>query len=48
MKPTKEEIKASNDPRVRQFLDRIPGEVAKGQFLEEHFEKYLETPEANS
>src|SRR6201987_59950 len=41
---TKEEIEASNDPRVRQFLDRIPGEVAKGQFLEEHFEKYLESP----
>jgi phospholipid/cholesterol/gamma-HCH transport system ATP-binding protein len=44
---TKEEIKASNDPRVRQFLDRIPGEVAKSQFMEEHFEKYLESPEAN-
>jgi len=44
---TKEEIKASKDPRVRQFLDRIPGEGAKTQFLEEHFEKYLQSPEAN-
>jgi phospholipid/cholesterol/gamma-HCH transport system ATP-binding protein len=38
---TKEEIKASQDPRVRQFLDRIPKDMAKAPALSAYFEKYL-------
>jgi phospholipid/cholesterol/gamma-HCH transport system ATP-binding protein len=38
---TKEEIKASQDPRVRQFLDRIPRDMAKAPALPAYFEKYL-------
>jgi phospholipid/cholesterol/gamma-HCH transport system ATP-binding protein len=38
---TKEEIKASQDPRVRQFLDRIPKDMAKAPTLSAYFEKYL-------
>jgi phospholipid/cholesterol/gamma-HCH transport system ATP-binding protein len=38
---TKEEIKASENPRVRQFLDRIPKDMAKAPALSAYFEKYL-------
>jgi phospholipid/cholesterol/gamma-HCH transport system ATP-binding protein len=41
---TKEEIKASQNLRVRQFLDRIPEDIARASFTE-HFEKYLQSPE---
>ncbi|HZW92756.1 MAG TPA: ATP-binding cassette domain-containing protein [Candidatus Eremiobacteraceae bacterium] len=44
---TKDEIKASDNPRVRQFLDRIPGDIAKASAISAYFEKYLESPEAN-
>jgi phospholipid/cholesterol/gamma-HCH transport system ATP-binding protein len=44
---TKDEIKASDNPRVRQFLDRIPGDMAKASAISAYFEKYLESPEAN-
>jgi len=43
---TKDEIKASQDPRVRQFLDRIPDDLAKASAVSAHIEKYLETQEA--
>jgi len=42
---TKDEIRASQDPRVRHFLDRIPEELANATAVAAHFEKYLQTPE---
>jgi len=42
----KEEIKASQNPRVRQFLDRIPEELAKAPTVSAYFQKYLERKEA--
>jgi phospholipid/cholesterol/gamma-HCH transport system ATP-binding protein len=44
---TKDEIRASTNPRVRQFLDRIPDEMAKSPAVAAYFEKYLQGPEAN-
>jgi phospholipid/cholesterol/gamma-HCH transport system ATP-binding protein len=44
---TKEEIKASQDPRVRHFLDRTPEDLANATAVAAHFEKYLHTPEIN-
>ena len=41
---TKEEIKASKDPRVRQFLDRVPGDMANGA-VAAYFEQYLQRQE---
>jgi phospholipid/cholesterol/gamma-HCH transport system ATP-binding protein len=39
------EIKASQNPRVRQFLDRVPGDMAKAPAVAAYFEKYLQGPE---
>jgi phospholipid/cholesterol/gamma-HCH transport system ATP-binding protein len=44
---TKEEITNSKNPYVRQFLDRIPGNVAKTTAITNFFERYLEAPEVN-
>ena len=44
---TKNEIKASQDPRVRHFLDRIPEELANATAVAAHFERYLQTQERN-
>jgi phospholipid/cholesterol/gamma-HCH transport system ATP-binding protein len=44
---TKDEIRASQNPRVRQFLDRIPGDMAKAPAVAAYFEKYLQIQEAN-
>lgn len=44
---SKEEIKQSKNPYVRQFLDRIPGNVAKGAAITSFFEQYLAAPEVN-
>jgi ABC-type transporter Mla maintaining outer membrane lipid asymmetry ATPase subunit MlaF len=41
---TKDEIKASQKPRVRQFLDRVPEDIT-GAPVTEHFAKYLNSPE---
>jgi phospholipid/cholesterol/gamma-HCH transport system ATP-binding protein len=43
---TKEEIKASRDPRVRQFLDRVPEDMANPATVSANFQKYLERKEA--
>jgi len=43
---TKDEIRASQDPRVRQFLDRVPDEIAKGPAVTAYFDKYLQAQEA--
>lgn len=42
---TKDEIRASTHPRIRQFLDRVPESTAQALALETHFEKYLEWQE---
>jgi phospholipid/cholesterol/gamma-HCH transport system ATP-binding protein len=38
---TKEEIRESKDPRIRQFLDRVPATAAHIQSSEAHLEDYL-------
>jgi phospholipid/cholesterol/gamma-HCH transport system ATP-binding protein len=43
---TKEEIKASQNPRVRQFLDRVPENIAKTPAVTAYFEKYMQSEEA--
>ena len=43
---TKEEIKASRNPRVRQFLDRIPNDMARTPAVAAYFEKYISSQEA--
>jgi phospholipid/cholesterol/gamma-HCH transport system ATP-binding protein len=42
---TTNEIRASQDPRVRHFLDRIPEELANAKAVAAHFERYLHTQE---
>src|SRR5208282_3446349 len=42
---TKDEIKASQNPRVRQFLDRIPENIAKTPAVTAYFEKYMQSEE---
>src|SRR5215470_6684620 len=44
---TKDEIQASQDPRVRHFLDRIPEALANATAVAAHFERYLHTQEKN-
>ena len=44
---TKDEIRASQDPRVRHFLDRVPEDMADTTAITAHFEKYLHTAEIN-
>jgi len=39
---TKEELKTSSHPRIRQFLDRIPDKIADTAAMDEHFKQYLE------
>jgi len=43
----KDEIKASQNPRVRQFLDRIPEDMTKTSAVAAYFGKYLQTQEAS-
>jgi len=38
---TKDEIKGSQDPRIRQFLDRVPGTAAHIHSAEAHLESYI-------
>jgi phospholipid/cholesterol/gamma-HCH transport system ATP-binding protein len=42
---TKDELTASRNPRVRQFLDRIPENVAKTPAVAAYFEKYMQYQE---
>ena len=41
---TKEEIRASQHPRIRQFLDRVPDNTATARTVEAYFEKYVQSP----
>jgi phospholipid/cholesterol/gamma-HCH transport system ATP-binding protein len=43
---TKDEIAGSKDPRIRQFLDRIPGSSAHVQAATKYLENYLQGQEA--
>ena len=43
---TKDEITNSQDPRIRQFLDRVPGTAAHIQSMEKHLESYVQGHEA--
>jgi hypothetical protein len=40
---TKDELKASQNPRVRQFLDRVPENIAKTPAVAAYFEKYMQS-----
>jgi phospholipid/cholesterol/gamma-HCH transport system ATP-binding protein len=44
---TKDEIRASQDPRVRHFLDRVPEDMADKTAITAYFENYLHTTEIN-
>jgi phospholipid/cholesterol/gamma-HCH transport system ATP-binding protein len=44
---TKEEIRNSESPHVKQFLDRMPGNTAKTTAITNFLERYLEAPEVN-
>lgn len=39
---TKDEISSSQNPRIRQFLDRVPDTAAHIQSMEKHLENYLQ------
>jgi phospholipid/cholesterol/gamma-HCH transport system ATP-binding protein len=42
---TKDEIRSSEHPRIRQFLDRVPGHSAHVNAMQTHFEQYLQSQE---
>ncbi len=39
---TKEELQSSSHPRIRQFFDRVPDQIADTAALDKHFQRYLE------
>ena len=39
---SREELKGSKHPRIRQFLDRIPDNIADVSAMDRHFQQYLE------
>jgi phospholipid/cholesterol/gamma-HCH transport system ATP-binding protein len=41
---TIDEIKASQNPRVRQFLDRIPENIAQTPAVKAYLDKYMQSP----
>jgi phospholipid/cholesterol/gamma-HCH transport system ATP-binding protein len=43
---SRDEIRASDDPRVRQFLDRVPDNIAQTPAVAAYLEKYLQAQEA--
>jgi len=42
---TRDEISNSEHPRIRQFLDRVPGKMAEGPAVTASFEQYLKGQE---
>jgi phospholipid/cholesterol/gamma-HCH transport system ATP-binding protein len=38
---TKEELQSSSHPRIRQFLDRVPDQVADIAVIDDYFERYV-------
>jgi len=45
---TKDEIQASQHPRVRQFLNRVPENPVHAPAVAAYFERYVQNQEANS
>ena len=45
---TKDEIKGSQNPHVRQFLDRVPGDAVMTPAVTAFFQNYLQTEEGTS
>ncbi len=45
---TKQDIERSTNPHVKQFLNRIPGNIARTNAITNLFERYLGAPEVNS
>jgi len=43
---TKDNIRSSQSPLVRQFLDRVPDNMAKTPAIADYFKRYLQTQEA--
>jgi phospholipid/cholesterol/gamma-HCH transport system ATP-binding protein len=39
---TKEDLQKSSNPRIRQFLDRVPDTIVDTATIDEYFERYLE------
>jgi phospholipid/cholesterol/gamma-HCH transport system ATP-binding protein len=44
---TKDEISRSGNPRIRQFLDRVPENIAQAAGITTYLERYLQNQEAN-
>ena len=44
---TKEAIRASQEPRVRQFLDRVPGQMSEATAVADYFDRYMQQQEAS-
>jgi phospholipid/cholesterol/gamma-HCH transport system ATP-binding protein len=44
---TKDEISRSENPRIRQFLDRVPENIAQAAGITTYLERYLQNQEAN-
>lgn len=44
---TKDEISRSENPRIRQFLDRVPENIAQAAGIATYLERYLQNQEAN-
>lgn len=44
---SKDEIRSSQHPRIRQFLDRVPDESGHARFMQAHVEKYLRSEEVS-
>ena len=40
---SKDEIRGSEHPQIRQFLDRVPGNIAQTPVVEAFFEKYMQS-----
>ncbi len=39
---TKEELENSSHPRIRQFFDRVPDQIAEPAAIDQYFQRYLE------
>ena len=44
---TKDQIRSSTNPHVRQFLDRVPDSIAKAPAIADYFKRYLQNQEPN-
>jgi len=42
---TKDQIRTSEHPQIRQFIDRVPGNIAQTRAVEAYFEEYVQSQE---